>query len=42
MDVDGDGIPDGEFVIHYINGKIKSKKICSLKKIKKIANDVEK
>jgi hypothetical protein len=42
IDVDGDGIPDGELVIHYINGKIKSKKFVPLKKLKKIANDVEK
>ena len=31
IDVDGDGIPDGDLVSKYVNGKLMSRKFVALK-----------
>ena len=39
IDVDGDGIPDGDLVSKYVNGKLMSRKFVALTKLKKIADN---
>jgi len=39
IDVDGDGIPDGDLVSKYVNGKLISRKFVPLTKLKKIADN---
>lgn len=39
IDVDGDGIPDGDLVSKYINGKLLSRKFVPLTKLKKIVDN---
>lgn len=34
LDVDGDGIPDGDLVTKYVNGKVETSKYVPLKKLK--------
>lgn len=41
IDVDGDGIPDGDLVTKYINGKVVSRKFVPLTKLKKIAANIQ-
>jgi hypothetical protein len=36
IDVDGDGIPDGDMVTKYVNGKVVSRKFVPMKKIQQI------
>jgi hypothetical protein len=38
IDVDGDGVPDGDLVTQYVNGKVVSRKFVPHKKMKQIAN----
>lgn len=42
IDIDGDGIPDGDMVTKYVNGKVHSRKFVPLSKMKQISKDVNK
>jgi hypothetical protein len=39
IDVDGDGIPDGDLVTKFVNGKVVSRKFVPHEKMKQIADD---
>ena len=41
IDVDGDGIPDGDLVTKYVNGKVISRKFVPLSKLKNIAKNIK-